>query len=80
MSKLPSLSAREVITALRKVGFIDAPTRGKGSHHALTKKDKDGIVRIVIIPERKDIPAGTLNAIIKQSGLSREEFLSALRS
>ncbi len=78
MSKLPSVSAREVIKALRKANFVDAPTRGKGSHHALTKKDKDGTIRLVIVPESKDIPTGTLTAIIKQAGLTRDEFLALL--
>ncbi len=78
MSKLPSLSSREVIQALRRAGFVDAPTRGKGSHYALTKKEADGTVRLVIVPQRKDIPVGTLSGIIKQAGLSRDEFLALL--
>ncbi len=78
MSKLPSLSTREVLKALGKAGFADAPTRGKGSHHALTKTEADGTVRLVIVPERKDIPIGTLTAIIKQAGLSRDEFVALL--
>ncbi len=78
MSKLPSLSTRKIINALRRAGFVDAPTRGKGSHHALTKAESDGTVRLVIVPEGKDIPIGTLNAIIKQAGLSRDEFIALL--
>ncbi len=78
MSKLPSLSTREVLKALRKAGFVDAPTRGKGSHHALTKTEADGTVRLVIVPERNDLPIGTLAAIIKQAGLSRDEFFALL--
>jgi predicted RNA binding protein YcfA (HicA-like mRNA interferase family) len=34
--------------------------------------------RLVIIPERKDIPVGTLRAIIRQAGLTPDEFLSLL--
>jgi len=56
MSKLPSLSSREIIQCLRKAGFVDAPTRGKGSHHALKKLDNNNVVRLVIVPERTDIP------------------------
>jgi predicted RNA binding protein YcfA (HicA-like mRNA interferase family) len=63
------------VKALRKVGFEDAPTRGRGSHVALARTDADGTTRLVVIPERKNIPVGTLRAIIRQSGLSREEFL-----
>ena len=78
MTRLPSLSTLQVIKALRKGGFLDAPTRGKGSHHALSKIETDGTVRLVIVPERRDIPVGTLSAIIKQAGLSRDEFLALL--
>jgi len=35
MTKLPSLSSKEVIKALRSAGFENAPKRGKGSHIAL---------------------------------------------
>ncbi|MBI5479579.1 MAG: type II toxin-antitoxin system HicA family toxin [Deltaproteobacteria bacterium] len=76
MSKLPSLSTREVVSALRSAGFEDAPIGGRGSHHALARTDDQGRVRLVIVPERKDIPAGTLMAILKQAGLGREEFLA----
>ena len=35
----------------------------------------DNPPRLVIIPERKDLPTGTLRAIIRQAGLTVEEFL-----
>jgi len=75
--KLPSLSTREVIRALRKAGFVDAPKRGKGSHHALTRS-AGGRVWLVIVPESKDIPRGTLHAILEQAGLTTEEFRKLL--
>jgi hypothetical protein len=34
--------------------------------------------RLVIVPKRKDLPAGTLHAIMDQAGLSRDEFLRLL--
>jgi predicted RNA binding protein YcfA (HicA-like mRNA interferase family) len=77
MSRIPSLSSREVVQALRKGGFLDAPKRGKGSHIAMVKRGS-GLPRLVIIPERKVLPKGTLRAILEQAGLSREEFLSLL--
>ena len=77
MTKLPPLSSKELVKALQKAGFEDAPKRGKGSHIALIKRGS-GIMRLVIVPERKSIPKGTLRAILEQAGLSREEFLSFL--
>lgn len=57
---------------------MEAPDRGKGSHRAFVKKDEDGRVRLVIVPQGKDMPKGTLFAILEQAGLSREEFLRLL--
>ncbi len=74
--RLPSLSSRQLITALRKAGFEDAPRRGKGSHVALVKQGSPP--RLVIVPFRKSLPSGTVRGIIRQAGLEREEFLDLL--
>jgi len=79
MTKIPIVSARQVIRALRAAGFKDAPKRGKGSHVAMVKQDSDR-TRLVIIPDRKSLPRGTLRAILEQAGLSREEFLRLLKA
>jgi predicted RNA binding protein YcfA (HicA-like mRNA interferase family) len=76
--KLPSLSSQRLIAALRRAGFEDAPHRGKGSHHALMRRDSDGRVRLVIVPERRDLPHGTLHAILQQAGLTPEELAGLL--
>lgn len=76
--RLPSLSSRQIIQALRKAGFSEAPDRGKGSHRAFVKRDPTGEIRLVIVPQGRDIPRGTLLAILNQAGLSREEFLKLL--
>lgn len=64
--------------ALRQAGFVEAPDRGKGSHRAFVKREPGGKVRLVIVPQGKDIPRGTLLSILDQAGLSREEFLRLL--
>lgn len=74
MTQLPSLSSERLIRALRRAGFEDAPKRGKGSHHALMKRETDGRIRLVIVPERRDIPRGTLHAILQQAGLTADEL------
>jgi len=78
MSRLPSLSSRQIIQVLRRAGFAEAPDRGKGSHRALYRVDASGRVRLVIVPQRKDVPRGTVLAILDQAGLSRDEFLRYL--
>ena len=71
MPKLPSLKPRELIKSFEKLGYI--VDRQKGSHvilyHPLTKR------RLTIPLHTKDVPNGTLLAIIKQAGLTKEDFL-----
>lgn len=78
MRKLPVLSSKAVIKALRSAGFEDAPKRGKGSHSALVRRGKDKI-RLVIVPDRKTLPRGTLLAILDQAGLTKDEFIDLLK-
>ena len=79
MSRLPSLSSQKIIRALRRAGFVDAPRRGKGSHRALMRRAPSGQHKLVIVPQGKDIPRGTLLTILEQAGLNRNEFLRLLR-
>lgn len=71
MGKLSRLTARKVLQKLKKVGFEE--THQRGSH--LYLRNSDG-TRMVTVPlHGKDIPVGTLHAIVtKQAGLSVEEF------
>ncbi len=72
MTKLPSLTAREIIQKLRMAGFV-FDRQAKGSHEVwynpATKR------RTTIPHHPGDIPKGTLKAIISQTGLTLEEFL-----
>lgn len=70
--KLPILSGRDVIKALSKQGFKVA--RQKGSHIILIKESKDG-KKGVVVPNHKEIDKGTLLEIIRQSGMTKEDFL-----
>jgi len=76
--KLPIVSSEDVVRILKRAGFSYAPKRGKGSHLAFYKKERD-IKRLVIVPKRKAIPKGTLLAILEQAGLTREQFLELLK-
>jgi len=66
--RLPLLSSKEIISVLKRCGFIYAPKRGKGSHVALIKTGKEEKSRLVIIPK------GTLFSILDQAGLSKRSF------
>jgi predicted RNA binding protein YcfA (HicA-like mRNA interferase family) len=78
MTKLPLISSKDVIRALRSAGFEDAPKRGKGSHSALIKRTA-GKARLVIVPDRSTVPRGTLRAILEQAGLTKDEFIDLLK-
>ena len=75
MKKLPRLSGKEVIKVLSKSGFLIA--RQKGSHIIL-KKNHEGKEIAVVVPNHKEIDKGTLIEIIRQSKLTREEFMAFL--
>jgi predicted RNA binding protein YcfA (HicA-like mRNA interferase family) len=74
MSKLPVVSGREVVRALERAGFrID---RQKGSH--IIMREPLPPFRRITVPDHKTISAGTTRAIIRQAGLTIEQFLDLL--
>ncbi|MCK4359725.1 MAG: type II toxin-antitoxin system HicA family toxin [Candidatus Cloacimonetes bacterium] len=73
MSKLRELSYPEVKKRLSKFGFRFY-RQGKGSHE-LWVRDIDGIVIPVPHYRGKKIRKGTIRAIIREIGLSVEEFM-----
>ena len=73
--RLPSLRGRAVIAALERGGF--RVHHIKGSHHVLRHPSRPR-ARVVVPVHRRDVPAGTLRAIIKQAGLTVDEFLDLL--
>jgi len=72
MSELPSLKPIDVIRKLRKAGFM-FDRHAKGSHEIWYNPTTH---RRTVVPNhpRRDIPKGTLRAIIKEAGLTIEEF------
>ncbi|MCL5283352.1 MAG: type II toxin-antitoxin system HicA family toxin [Armatimonadetes bacterium] len=70
MSVLPRVSGRKVVVALAKIGY--EKDRQKGSHIVLRQLAQPH--RRLVVPDHKEIAKGTLRAIIKQAGLTVEEF------
>ena len=61
-------SSRAIVNVLLRHGFIFISQ--KGSHKKFRKDEK-----IVIVPDpKKEIPLGTFASILRQSGLSKEDF------
>lgn len=76
MARLPRLSGRELVRVLGRAGFH--PVRQKGSHVILVREGPEGRTGCVV-PLHPEIETGTLSGILKQTGLSREEFLRLAR-
>jgi predicted RNA binding protein YcfA (HicA-like mRNA interferase family) len=75
MGKLPSISGRECVAALLKAGFyVD---RQRGSHMILYR---DNPYAKTIVPENRELPKGTLRRIIRDAGLTVNEFIELLDS
>lgn len=72
MPKLPLVSGTEVVRTLERLGFI--LLRQKGSHIILRR----GLTGCVV-PNHREIKTGTLSGILKQAGVSTEEFIDTLR-
>jgi len=69
--KLPIISGKDAVKALSKLGYeIDHQT---GSHIILRQKQEPH--RRLTVPNHKEVSKGTLRAIIREAGLSRDEFL-----
>lgn len=72
MSSLPVLKPSDVIRKLRKAGFV-FDRHAKGSHEIWYNPDSR---KRTVVPNHpgKDIPKGTLRAIIQQAGFTIDEF------
>ncbi len=75
-ARLPACSGRQIIRALKAAEF--SLSRVKGSHHVMRHQGPP--VRIVTVPVHgaKALKRATLVSIIKQSGLTVEEFMALL--
>jgi predicted RNA binding protein YcfA (HicA-like mRNA interferase family) len=68
--KLPVLSGKKLVKALAKAGFeVDHQT---GSHFIL-RENKEPFRRVTV-PNHRTIAPGTLLAIMRQAGISRERL------
>lgn len=73
--RLPALKARELITALERLGFYKV--RQKGSH--IFFQHPDGRTTLVPCHKGEDIGRGLLRQIIREIEISPDEFLESLR-
>ncbi len=71
MAKLRILSGKEVCAILARQGFVRV--RQRGSHIVMQKKLAHTTITVPV-PNHPEIKLGTLQSIIRQSGIQRSEF------
>jgi len=73
MSKLPSISGKNCVKALQKVGFY---LKRRESSHVILRRDNP--FAQVVVPDHQELAKGTLRAILRDVDLSVEEFIQLL--
>ena len=71
MPKLPRISGKQCISVFKILGFEEVRQRGS---HVVLKMGEAGCV----VPMHHELRTGTLHGILKQAGISREEFIEAM--
>ena len=72
MSRLPVCSGQDAVRAFQKVGYaVDHQT---GSHIILRHPQ----MRRLTVPNHRELAKGTLRALIREAGLTKEEFTGLL--
>lgn len=73
MSRLPVCSGQQAVRAFGKLGYsFDHQT---GSHMIL--RHPSG--RRLTVPDHREIAAGTLRSLIRQAGITKDEFVELLK-
>lgn len=75
MSRLPRVTAREVIAALQRGGFVEIAS--EGGHRQFRRPSGGGRVTVPVHGGTTLFPA-TLRSILHQAGLTVEEFVDLL--
>ena len=76
MPKLPIVNDKKLVSALKRMDFLLC--RQRGTSH-LVMKHPDGRRTVIPIHPGRDIPRGTLKAILKDIEISIKEFVENLK-
>ena len=75
MPRLPRVSGAEAIRALECLGFVQVRQRGS---HVVLKRVRPERVTGCVVPLHKELATGTLRGILKQAGVTTQEFIDRL--
>ena len=76
MGKLPVVSGAEAVRAFGRVGYDE--DHQTGSHIVLRNRQPPN--RRLTVPNHKELARGTLRALIREAGLTVDEFTALLKS
>jgi predicted RNA binding protein YcfA (HicA-like mRNA interferase family) len=65
-------SSSHIVRVLQEHGFLYVSQ--KGSHAKFRRVDDDQVYTVIVLANKKEIPHGTFRSIVRQSGLSSEDF------
>ena len=71
MPKLRVLSGKDACRILSEYNFVEVRRRGS---HIIMQRKESGTTTTVPVPDHTELRAGTLQSIIRQSGVPRSEF------
>ena len=74
MPALPVISGREAVRACQQFGWECA--RQRASHIVLVKA---GSIASLSVPDHREVAKGTLRSLVRDAGLTVEQFISAIR-
>jgi len=74
LSRLPVVSGRAAVKAFQKLGYV--VDRQRGSHMQLRHADQPH--RRLTVPDHKELGKGLLRALIRDAGLTIDEFIALL--
>ncbi|MCP3963006.1 MAG: type II toxin-antitoxin system HicA family toxin [bacterium] len=75
MPKFPvDAPKKRVVKALGSVGFVIVR---EGNHIAMVRENADGTKTPLTMPNHRRLKASTLRTILRQSKITRDDFLSA---
>ena len=76
MARLPSLTGQQVVRALERGGF--SVIRIKGSHHFVRHQHDPTRQTVVPVHGSDDLGRSILHKILKDAGLTSDEFVALL--
>jgi len=74
MRRLPSVTGKELVAALKRLGF--EVIRTKGSHHYL--RHPDGRATVIPVHRGETIGRGLMAKILRDADISRDELQNCL--